>query len=309
MKQLDDPHLPTAEFRRRLELQIVRTLRAEVAAAGGGPSRLPRAWLRTAAVILVSVGFGVAAGAGSAQVRDGQQRERLLEVERAEMAIEALRLELAAAQAEEARRQAELGAAGRERLAAAEEELRAMEANLARTRLDIAEIEATSRPARDDLAAPVVGRRDFVRERLDVDLALAQQRLLRVEEALARAQERVRYGAAAEESLAGVRVDLEEARAELERLAARRQIREEFLRDRLDAEEVARRVERMDLTVQSRMLERRRELAAMRMAEVQERVRLGTADEVELLRVRLQEAELRAEMQALQAHLQALEHR
>jgi outer membrane protein TolC len=307
MRQLDDPHLPTPEFRRRLELEIVRTLRAEAAAQRGPRFRLPRAGLRTAAMIFVSIGFGVAAGAGSAQVRDGQQRGRLLEVQRAEMALEALRLELAQAQAEEARRQAAVGVAGRESVLAAEADLRAMEANLARTRLDMAEIEATARPVRDDLAAPAVGGRDFVRERLDLELTVAQHRLVRVEEALALLQDRVRVGAIRKEALAGVRMDLEEARAELERLAARRQIREEFLRERLPVEEVARRVERTELAVQSRVLEQRRALVEVRLAEIQKRVDTGTAHEVELLRARLEEAELRVEMEALRAHLRALE--
>src|SRR5688500_7516131 len=65
----------------------------------------------------------------------------------------------------------------------------------ARAQLNSEEIEASSQPPRDDLNAPLVGGRDFVTERIRLDLANAQHWLVVAERALATADRRVRVGA------------------------------------------------------------------------------------------------------------------
>ena len=309
MTFVPDRHLPTAEFRERLEHEVLRELGAP--AAGLLPARRTRSFhrvgLRTAAVILLSMGLGAAAGVGSAQVRDNQQRARLLAVEQAELALERLRLELARAHEAEAQERVQMGVAGREALLEAQTQLRAMQAELARTQLDIAEIQASSIPVRNDLAAPVLDGRDFVRERLDLQLALAQQRLFAAEQARAQAEQRFDVGAAEAQALIEPMMAEAQSRAELERLAARRAIREAYLQDDLTPEEVAERIERAEATTQLRLSQQLRELTEIRLKEMEERVRVGAADELEVLRARMEAAQQAAEIERLRARLEALD--
>ena len=72
---------------------------------------------------------------------------------------------------------AELGMIARADVAAIELELQSMQTNLDVIRLNLEEIQASSIPVRDDLAAPRVGQRDFVSERLRLAMLLAQKRL------------------------------------------------------------------------------------------------------------------------------------
>ena len=65
-----------------------------------------------------------------------------------------------------------------------------------RARYNIEEITATSQPPRDELSAPLVGGRDFVKDRIMLDLAAAQERLTTAEKVYSETERRARVGAA-----------------------------------------------------------------------------------------------------------------
>jgi hypothetical protein len=233
-------------------------------------------------------------GLAPAQVKDMARRDSLLQAAQADLELIMLRLELARASADEVLRKARVGAAGPEAVAAALADLREREAQVVRGRLNIEEIRATSQPPRDELTAPLAGDRDFVAQRLQLELSAAQERLTAAERALAETARRVNIGTVSESSLAEAEVELTRARAELATLLDRRSLRREFLEKGAEAGALARRHEatrlRLDLEVAQAALRQ----ARLRLESVQKQHSIGTASRLELMRaeVEMQEREL-----------------
>ena len=200
MTHPSDPHEPSPEFRAHMQWQIETALRREsrLAAPVGGRLR----GFRTAVVVLIALALGGAGGLASAHVQDARQRNRLVEGVRAEMQLTQTRLELAQAEYRDVKQRHEVGLAGRESIRAAEHQLRAMEAALARLQLDLQEIQATAAPPRDDLDAPLVAQRDFVRDRLHLELGTTQRAMAAAEEIVAQLRGRAAVGTASRAALA-----------------------------------------------------------------------------------------------------------
>src|SRR4051794_21786174 len=99
-----DTHRPTEAFRDFLEEEIHLAFRHDAL----------RRRLRLAAVIMVSVAIGTTGGLASAQIREGSQRDSLLEAARADAALVSMRVDLARAQLAEQRRAAAAGATSTE---------------------------------------------------------------------------------------------------------------------------------------------------------------------------------------------------
>jgi hypothetical protein len=93
MTRNDERHMPTPEFRARLETEVSRALRQEQRTHERRPSRWPsvRAMARLAAAILI----GVVVGAAPAQVADARQLDSLLIVANAELRLATMRLQIA----------------------------------------------------------------------------------------------------------------------------------------------------------------------------------------------------------------------
>ncbi|HEY6828246.1 MAG TPA: hypothetical protein VI259_15410, partial [Gemmatimonadaceae bacterium] len=185
----DTTHEPTSDFRGRLERTVIDSYRLEQEIDGRVRARRMR-WTRLAAVIVVSVAIGATAGIASGQIQNAARRDSLLEVARADATLAAVRLNVARLRYTDAKRRFDMGAGDDISMANADAELRAMEAQAMRARYNIEEITATSQPPRDDFAAPLVGGRDFVKDRIMLDLSAAQQRLTAAESAQSQSERR-----------------------------------------------------------------------------------------------------------------------
>src|SRR5262245_21313275 len=159
MNRPTESHEPTPEFRAHLEWQIQTALRRESRLAS--PVSGPRRHFAAVLVIIPALATGGLAGIASERMQDAQQRNQLIEVARSEVILVNVRLELVRATYEDMRRKFEVGTVDRETLVSVEREMRALEAQLATGRLDIEETEMTSAAPRNDLDAPLVGKRDF----------------------------------------------------------------------------------------------------------------------------------------------------
>jgi outer membrane protein TolC len=187
---------------------------------------------------------GAAAGAAPAWVQEARQRSDLLVAQQAELRIAQMRLEVASAALADARQRYDLGVAGREALAAAEMEVALMQAKLRRIAINIEEVEASGIPPLDDISAPLVDDRDFVTERLRLDLVKAQQRLVAAEQTFGEVERRHRLGSGVSSvALAEADVALQQARSELAMLAETLDLREQVLQQRLSAAESQRRLQ------------------------------------------------------------------
>jgi hypothetical protein len=298
---------PTPEFRAHLESEISRAYRRQIRLGAPGPAREPRRGrLRAVGLLAICVAVGTASGIVSAQARDFARRDSLLEAARAELAIMALRLDIARAQFESASQKARIGALDGQGVASAESELRSMETRAARAKLNIEEIEVSSQAPRDELSAPLVNGRDFVTERIRLDLVNAQQQLTLAEGAVGTIEGRVRAGAVSELSRGEAQVHVERARRALAVLAERLSLRREFLEKATPADELSRRLEAAQLRQDVRVAEQALALARARAANVDRQRAVGAATELDALRARMDVMEREVELSLLMTQLRRI---
>ena len=264
-------------------------------------------WLRAFGPVFVALILGVAVGAVPGQVQDAKQRELLTTAAQAEEQLVAMRLDLARTALEEARRKFEVGLLTRTSLVAAESALRGMESRLAKIRLDTEEIQATSRAPRDEISAPLVGSRDFVTERLRGDLRAAEQRLSLAEAATLEARRRYEVGTASPLALREAETDVTRAKSDLQRLAAKLALRKQFVAGGVEVADVERRMQRLELQHDADIAETLLKLAQDRLANLQKKYEIGTADQIELKRAELDVLERRAELASIGKRLKMLE--
>ena len=298
-----DPHEPAPEFMAHLEWQIRTAVRRErrLASPATGLRRL-----RTATAIAVAIIVGAAGGIASGQIQEARQRDMLVQSARGEEELLRTRLELARAEYEDARRRFEVGTAGRESLIAAELQVRAMETALQRLHVDLAEIRATSASPRNDLDAPLVDKRDFVRERLMLDLQTAQHELAAAERALKDVRERVSVGTASDTARLQAEADLAAAQERMQVLGSMVRLRQRFLRGELQADEVAMTQRRTELQLAHERAAREIQLARERLDQLRKRVEVGLAGQLEVKRAEIAILELELELRRIRTEIEAL---
>ena len=300
-------HEPRPEFRAYLEWQIESALRRESRFAE--PVRRTSRPLMAAVVVLGVLAIGGMAAAASEQVQDARQRQALIEMTKADEDLTRLRVELANANYQEVRHAFDVGMAGREALQEAERELRALESELARIRLNAEEIRATSAAPRDDLQAPLVGKRDFVRERLQLQLELAQRTLVAAERSAAEAQVRVEIGVISPAVLRQAQEEVLRARLQLQMLQGTLDLRGRALQGLIAAEKVVAALRHLELTLQRDLAERQIANMRLKIAALRDRVEVGLARQLELKRAEVELLERELELQRLRRELETLPRR
>ena len=298
-----ESHEPTPEFRAHLEWQIETALRRETRLTA--PVTGAR-WLGAALIVVAALATGGVAGLAAGHVQDARQRDRLIETVRSEESVLRLRLELAESEYQESRKRFEAGTVGRESVLAAESQVQAMRKALARIQVDIEEIRATSATPRNDLDAPLVGGRDFVRDRLTLDLQSAQQALSAAEQTAAQAAERFKVGVAPRAIELQAQEDLAQARARIELLMATLDLRQRYLRGEVKADALASMARRRELTLQLERGQRQLELLRTRLDDLRRQVAIGQASELELKRSEVDLLERQVELKRIQQELDAL---
>lgn len=288
-----DMHRPTAEFRDYLEGEVIHEYRR----------RRTFRRLRAAAVIVVSVGIGMTATLASAQVRESSVKDSLLAAAQAEAMMLKLRLDLVRAQVVEEQKQIRAGVRPAEDVPSIVS-LRELEAAAARLNLNMAEIAATSRSPRDELNAPLVNGRDFVRERLEIALMISQVRLAAAEQKLADAERRVRVGAASPLETGDYQAAAARLRGEVAVAAERLRAREEFLGKGTSVHELTVRIERTEVEQAIHAAQQALATAQARLNLIEQRNKVGVSTHLELLEaqvnVQLQQLDLQKLVQRLQ---------
>jgi len=296
----DTTHTANADFRDRLERTVIHTFRLEREVGNGARAARTR-WMRLAAVIVVSVAIGATAGVASGQMRDAARRDSLLDAAKADATLAAVRLELARTRVADTKRRFDLGAGDTRSLATADAELRAMEVEVMRARYNIEEITATSQPPRDDLNAPLIGGRDFVKDRIMLDLSAGQQRLTAAEEAYSESERRVRFGLPAELESVEASVEVTRARGVMAVLAQRLALRKEFLEKGTPVEQLTTRLSEVQLQQDVALSQQELKLARERLDRVQRQRDYGIVGESELIQAKLKVQERELELQQLMA--------
>jgi hypothetical protein len=295
---------PTAEFRGYLEWQIQTALRRED--RFGEPVSRRRPGLRTALLVVAALAIGGVAGLVPGYAQENREREQLLEIARSEATLLQLRLELVQKEQEQTRRRVDAGVAERQALSASEDQLRALQTALARNQLDVEEIRATSAAPRNDLQAPLVGQRDFVRERLMLDLSNAQRLLAAAEQDADRSRSRFDVGLTERLEVQQTETDVAKARLQMQLLAARVDMRQRLLHGEVKPDEVAASMHRLELQLQLQQLQRELELSQARLDGARRLLAVGTGSEVDVKQAELHILEQQMEIVRLQQQLMAL---
>ena len=289
-------HQPTPEFREYLEGEITSEFRRHRAFAR----------VRLTAVLLATLAAGTTAGLASAQIRQGAQRDSLLETALSDMALVVMRLDMTRRHIEDVKSRFKVGVVGSAALADAELELRKMEALGLRAKLNVDEIRASALPARDDLNAPLVGGRDFVSERLQVDLFLAQQRLNTAEAAQAEAERQWRVGSVGELAVQDAGLKAIRERVALGTLAERRKLRKEFIDLGTGGDQLNRRFQQVQVRNDAYVAQETVNVLRRRLEAVRKQHAVGTASELDLLRAEYELKEKEYELQLLARQLREL---
>jgi hypothetical protein len=288
---------PTPEFRDYLEHEVVAEFRRV------GSLR----WLRVAAAILVCVAIGTTGGLASAQMRDAARRDSLLDAKNADAAIVAMRLDLARARLADLSSKARAGAVSAESVGAAEAELRRLEAEAFRVHLDIEEIRRASQPSRDDLNAPLVDGKDYVLERIRVDLDLAQRRLAAAEQSHLAVEKQVQVGAASDIARIESALAVARARGDLVVAAERQTLRREFLERGTPGDLLVLRQQRAQLRQDLIIAHQALALARERAALLKRQASVGAIEQIEALKAEVDARVRELEVVQLGSRLQAID--
>jgi hypothetical protein len=304
-------HKPTPEFRDELEGQISRALRREAGVRRGlGRTYRPLGFPVRAinvAVVVLAMFAGAIIGAAPSRIQDSRQRDLLLGSAQADERVAAMRVALAREAYEVASRQAALGTVATTAPMAAEAELREAEARLAVIRLNMEEIRATASLPRDDLSAPIVGGRDFVKERLNLHLAAARFPLRSMEAQLEVATLRLELDLVTDVEVAQRRIDLAQVTGRIDVLAQKVALRERFVSRGIAAAVVERLARGVELRYELTIAEQRLQAAAAGMSHVRAQQDAGVGSRADLLKAELQVLELQAMVDRLRLQLRMVD--
>jgi hypothetical protein len=296
---------PTDEFRENLEWEVLRRYRRNAREHERRPTRAPRL-AKIAAIVIVSASIGATAGFASAQIAHNSARDSLLAAARADAMLAKTRFDIAKADADDVSVKVRAGAADDASLAAAIADLRDMEAARNAMGLNIEEIGASGQAPRDDLAAPLVAGRDYVKLRIALQLSAAQARLTAAEATEANAERRFRAGAEDEGVLTSTKLKVIHMEGRLSVLAEQLKLRDDFLAHGTPPAQLVKQLEAAQLRADASFSQAELTAARARLATVEKMRGLGTASDVDLLRAQLAVKELEVDVQRLAARLRAV---
>jgi len=236
---MTEQHEPRPEFLEHLEWQIRTEARRQE--RFDTPAQDPwwrRSALRTAALVVISVLLGFA---GATAAQEGSERHALellerqgrLQVEMAELQQSLAADQLAWMEGLVQRRAASEGQRAMLKL-----QRDMLEREVAGARLELEELRAAGRPANDDLAAPPVDGRDFVRERLQLRLADMQARLTMTAFQVEQVAGLVEAGSGSPLDLAQLELQQDQILREVSFVRRELALRERFLDGELEADAV-----------------------------------------------------------------------
>jgi hypothetical protein len=286
---------PSPEFRAHLEWEVARAFRRE-ASLRSAVHETRRRRRRAAVAVAICLALGTVSSFATAQVRDGTRRDSLLQAARAEVEMAQLRQDLARRQYEEMARKVQAGVTSAIELRQMQAELQAMIAKVARTRLNVEEIQAAALPPRDELNAPLVKGRDYVRLRIEAELSAAQQRTSVLEQQLAEVERQRRVGMTNQLTVSETQVAVERAQHELGLLAEKLRLRQEALEKKTPMDRLMIRLDSTQAVMDVEMAARVKDVAAARLEQMRKQRATGAISELDLMRAEVEFKERELEL-------------
>lgn len=312
MREPIDNHEPAAAFAARLESQIASDVRRR-----NHNARAPRwaTWspLQAAAVVavimLVSMGVGGAAVAAAYESEQSQVRDQLLSNIEQRLNLAQQRLDLAAKELQAAEQRFAVGLGGATVVMEKGQAVAEAEAQLQIIELDFQEIRASGREPRRELSAPLVTGRDFVGDRLRIEMSMPQK-ALRVAQTMANdVKKRVDIGVVSEVDLQVSLSRVVELQVALDTLGRKLDIRKQFLAGRMNAVEADLRVLEAEAEQQVTSIKPKIALAQQEVTRLTQRVEIGVATPESLAVAKLRRLELELALTKAEVDLAVIRRR
>lgn len=201
--------------------------------------RLAWAFAARLATVLLLVAIGYGAAVAARHYHDSSEKRLLIAEADAAIVLAGARVSLVEAYTGDLAKQVAAGTGDPDNLAVSRMELSQATRELERARLNRLEIEYTGQPARDQLSAPLAGGRDFVSERLRLELEAQDDRLRMIRDALKQAERDEAAGNGDVSRIEGLRQELVFAGKVREPLEFRLGLRASYLSGRRTAQEVS----------------------------------------------------------------------
>lgn len=292
-------HNPRDEFVNQLEHHLRADLRRR-ALAGRAHPWMPRSRnavaLAIAAVAIASMAVGGGVVAVAYETRLSGQRDLLLGNFEQRAILAKQRHALATQQLREMEQRVLVGLEPQETVLDVRFKVSEAEAELKSIELDLGEIRATGREPMNALSAPLISGRDFVTERLRVEMSVpaAALELEKLRAQAARSRFEVGLAKAIDVEAAETRmIELESAVEVFQRKIG---IRQTFLKGGLIAAIADLRGLEAESDLRRRALARRIDFARRQVSDLRTRIEIGTADPLNLAEAELRLQELQLEM-------------
>lgn len=295
---MTETHEPTSEFVSRLEWQVRSTLSRRDRFSM--PTRRPtQQVVKVAALILISVFLGAAGVATADQVQESRARAILLQQIDLEMQLAGVQLQYLRTRIAEIQDLFDTGQAHEDVLVHAKLELRRSELRYTRLQIDREEIELTGREPQQTVSAPLVGERDFVTERLDLELSMAARERELAQEKMKDADRLFAAGVVDNAVLQQQEVELANTMQHLTHLLEFQNLRALFLAGEISAEIAEQKVKLAE--AESQLDYSALERARRGLIRIEELFEQGAVRESEVYEIRLEviERELRTQQIAL----------
>ncbi|MFC1627621.1 hypothetical protein ACFL3H_00735 [Gemmatimonadota bacterium] len=277
-------HEPTSEFIARLEWQVRSTLSRRDRFSM--PTRRPvQQVMKMAALLLLSIFLGAAGVATADQVQESRARELLLQRIDFEMQLAGAQLQLLRTRVSEIRDQVEGGLAHEAVLRTATFEMRGAELHYTRLQLDREEISLSGREPQQNVSAPRIGGRDFVSERLELEIARTSDECELVEAGLTRTRELIEQGMLNRSESLEQEAALSSLKLHLRYLTSLHDLRAQFLEGKISRDKVEQ--EALLAEAESRLDHTSLAAAQVELRRVEELYQKGAVTESELMQARI----------------------
>ncbi len=306
MSTPDDLHTPTPAFVAGLEEAVLRAYREAdaIPVIPRAPSTRWRDWGRIAAVLLLGAALGVGGQFASAQVRDARTRSELERSLMAERDLAAFRLEVASKEAKRVSDGYTVGTLPKQALRDAEASKRALEVAVQRIELDLAEVRSSTAAPRNELWAPNVSGRDFVKERLQLEASLAQERNYAAERNLMEVERRQKLGLESTGTLLDAQQRVADAQRDLGIVAVELMLRDKQRAEGLEPEAITRERQRRQMEIEVRRATQLLSMSRTRLATADKAFKLGSITELDLKRAQLETLERETMLRRMQVEMQ-----
>ena len=303
---MQDRHEPSDRFIERLGHEIgteVRRRHARPAATSWRDVVGLKMLAAAAALVIVSMAVGGAVVAAAYQNENREQRAMLASVYERKIQIEQLKLNAAKQQLQDAERKVAVGIIDQVAAYEVRQGVVEAEANLRIAMLNLEEVRATGREPRDEISAPAVPNRDFVRERITAGIAVTQGALQIEKLRLQAAERRVSVGLAQAGELDILRGRIVELESALNAAQQKMSARDLFLNNKYDSTLADLRVAEIEAEQRYQRLMPQLDLARRDMQRAQTLVEKGLLSQVEVTKANLKVLEIQTELQRAELEL------